>query len=559
MAELPTTFGKYFLTEKLATGGMAEIYLGKLTGPGGFEKQLVIKQILPRLSGQRQFVDLFVAEAKTLVGLTHGNIVPIYELGVIEDTYFLAMEYIDGPTLYRLTEVMARRDVLMEPAIAAFIIARILEGLDYAHRKGEGVIHRDLSPRNVMLSRDGEVKLVDFGIAVTLGTNEDGERAAEGAPTGSFPYMSPEQVRRERLTPQSDLFSVGVLFWEMLVGQRLFARPDAEATLAAVTGAKVERPSDVRAEVPVRLDDIVMRALARDPAERWTTAGEMLAQIQRYLYALDETPGPREIAQLVGRYCPPETRRLPTHSEAHDEPSPDDPAPGGPRTAVIPRDAEVKGKRPRARTETFATNVQLEKIFDTTKPPVLATKLDVTQPVPRGRSSTLLVAAAIGTLAFGVVAIVMVLRGGDRITTSPDAAPDGPTARDASGSVDAAMPTDAVATLDAPAPDAAVIIDAPAIDVPRPKPDAALTKPRPDAAEATPEGTATLRIGADPWGEILVDGKPRGRTPAVIAIPAGKHTVEVVYGGEDPPRTKTFNVDLTDGQTRELQADFSGP
>jgi serine/threonine-protein kinase len=559
---VPTTFGKYFLTEHLATGGMAEIYRGKLLGPGGFEKQLVIKQILPRLSGQRQFVDLFVAEAKTLVGLAHGNIVPIYELGVIEDTYFLAMEYIDGPTLYRLTELMARRDVLMEPAIAALIIARILEGLDYAHRKGEGVIHRDLSPRNVMLSRDGEVKLVDFGIAVTLGTNEDGERAADGAPTGSFPYMSPEQVRRERLTPQSDLFSVGVLFWEMLVGQRLFARADAEATLAAVTGAKVERPSDVRAEVPVRLDDIVMRALARDPAERWTSAGEMLAQIQRYLYALDETPGPRDVAQLVGRYCPPETRRLPTHSEVHDEPGPDEPAPGGPRTAVIPRDAEAAGKRPRARTETFATNVQLEKIFDPTKPPTLETKVQA-EPPPEApaRRPTLLVAAAIGTLAFGVVAVVMVMRGGDRITTPPDAEPDALVAiavADAPG-LDAPIVLDASDARDAPAADAVVIIDAPDIEVPRPRPDAASAKPRPDAAEATPTGTATLRIGADPWGEILVDGKPRGRTPAVIAIPAGKHTVEVVYGGEDPPKTKTFHVDLTDGQTRELQADFTGP
>ena len=166
-------FGKYTLVAKLATGGMAEIYLAKLVGPGGFEKQLVIKQIHPRLSGQRHFVDLFVAEAKILVTLAHGNVVPVYELGVIDDTYFIAMEYIDGPTLYRLTERMAERDARMEPNVAAWITARILEGLDYAHRKGDGVIHRDLSPRNVMLSRDGEVKLVDFGIAVPLGDAGD--------------------------------------------------------------------------------------------------------------------------------------------------------------------------------------------------------------------------------------------------------------------------------------------------------------------------------------------------------------------------------------------------
>src|SRR5262249_4601652 len=140
MTELPTTFGKYFLTEKLATGGMAEIYLAKLLGPGGFEKQLVIKQIHPKLSDQRHFVDLFVTEAKTLVTLAHGNIVPVYELGVVGSTYFIAMDYIDGPTLYRLTEVLSRKDVRMDPNVAAWIAARILDGLDYAHRKGDGVI-----------------------------------------------------------------------------------------------------------------------------------------------------------------------------------------------------------------------------------------------------------------------------------------------------------------------------------------------------------------------------------------------------------------------------------
>src|ERR1044071_8474625 len=233
MQELPATFGKYYLTEKLATGGTADIYLGKILGPGGFEKQLVIKQIHPRLSGQRQFVDLFVAEAKTLVTLAHGNIVPVYELGVIDDTYFIAMEYIDGPTLHRLTESLARQNAKMEPSVAVWITARILEGLDYAHRKGEGVIHRDLSPRNVMMSRDGEVKLVDFGIAVTLGAGAEDD-AGESAPTGSFPHMSPEQVRKEALTGQTDLFSVGVLLWEMLVGHRLFARSDPDATLRAV-------------------------------------------------------------------------------------------------------------------------------------------------------------------------------------------------------------------------------------------------------------------------------------------------------------------------------------
>ncbi|HEY5934885.1 MAG TPA: protein kinase [Kofleriaceae bacterium] len=588
MTELPTTFCKYFLTEKLATGGMAEIYLAKLVGPGGFEKPLVIKQIHPKLTGQRHFVDLFVAEAKTLVTLAHGNIVPVYELGVIDDRYFIAMEYIDGPTLYRFTETLARRDVRMEPAIAAWITARILEGLDYAHRKGEGVIHRDLSPRNVMLSRDGEVKLVDFGIAVTLGEADDGVEV-QSAPTGSFPYMSPEQVRREPLTGQTDLFSVGVLLWEMLVGKRLFARPDPEATLAAVTGSDIPMPSSQRDDIPPKLDEVAMRALERDQTGRWRSAGEMLDALQRYLYALEDTPGPRDLAALVARYCPPESRRLPTHSD----PAPPDTSPSpppGPHTAVIER---PKGKQ-RARTETFATNIDLRHMLERATPlfpipaiddaPDSATDADppaadqspqtkvsaprivvdaqpqaTPTPIP-GRqppSRGLLVIAAIGTIAVGVIALVMFLKSRESML-GPDAAPkldrpfyfDEPDARGAA--------VDAPALGSNPATDGGVdaVIDAPvglADAGPRNRDGGAAT---PDAGPKI-AGIAKLKIGADPWGEIYIDGTARGRTPAVLEVPAGKHVVEIVYRGEDPPKKKSFTVDLAADETKPLQADFT--
>jgi len=616
--ELPATFGKYFLTEKLATGGMAEIYLAKIVGPGGFEKQLVIKQIHPRLSGQRHFVDLFVAEAKTLVTLAHGNIVPVYELGVIDDTYFIAMEYIDGPTLYRLTETLRRQGVAMEPAIAAWITARILEGLDYAHRKGEGVIHRDLSPRNVMLSRDGEVKLVDFGIAVTLGEAGD-DPAGQSAPTGSFPYMSPEQVRKEALTVQTDLFSVGVLCWEMLVGHRLFARPDPDATLRAVIDGDIARPSAEQPGVPARLDELVMRALERDMTARWASAADMLGALQRYLYGLDEPPGPRDIAALVARYCPPETRRLPTHHDpiadaelAFDstrprapagERRPDDAEPPrpGPSTAVIPRAGEPAGKRrTRARTETFATHVALEKIFEraATHDPdlpesVAATTTDAErddptplrqralpspdtgQPGPArpaplelpGRlppSAGLLWLAGLGAVGLAAASVYVFFNGRAAVER-----PDAPR-RDAPGlALEPPAPDDA-ATL----PDAAAPIDAGAVvpDARPAQPDAATRAPhpdardpgsltsRPDAGSARPTGTATLTVGANPWGTVLLDGKPIGRTPIDhLTVPAGHHVVEVSFGGEDPPRTLRYPIDLADGESRDVLADFTRP
>jgi eukaryotic-like serine/threonine-protein kinase len=612
VTELPAAFGKYFLTELLATGGMAEIYLGKLVGPGGFEKPLVIKQIHPRLSGHRQFVDLFVAEAKTLVSLAHGNIVPVYELGVIDDTYFIAMEYIDGPTLYRFTEALARQDDRLPPAVAAWIAARVLEGLDYAHHKGEGVIHRDLSPRNVMLSRDGEVKLVDFGIAVTLGAPGEGGDG-QAAPAGSFPYMSPEQVRREPLTGQTDLFSVGVLMWEMLVGERLFARPDPDATLRAVTDAEIPRPSSVRPEVPPKLDDVVMRALARDRAGRWPTAREMLQELQRYLYGLDETPGPRDLAALVARYCPPETRRLPTHADppAGDPLATDAeraaPPVAGPRTAKIERVTPPgpPGTRRRARTETSGTHVVLKDMLERATPlvplpaitdepgaaPGAAPEPPQTTPAPRragapdgggaagaealalpvpGRTSpsrALLVLLALGTLALGAAAIVAFVRGRAR-HAGPDAVIALPGTADAAAAAppDAAAPAPSDATEAAPpaAGDAAPTARAPADAAPAvPATDAGLRPPRvePDAAppDARPAGDATLVIGANPWGDIYIDGVRKGRTPTTLVVPAGRRVVEVVFGGEDPPRTKRFSVELRAGQIEQLDADFTRP
>ncbi len=612
MPELPTTFGKYFLTEKLATGGMAEIYLAKIVGPGGFEKQLVIKQIHPKLSGQRHFVDLFVAEAKTLVTLAHGNIVPVYELGVVDDTYFIAMEYIDGPTLYRLTEMLARKDAVMDPSLAAWITARIVEGLDYAHRKGEGVIHRDLSPRNVMLSRDGEVKLVDFGIAVTLG--DAGEDETQSAPTGSFPYMSPEQVRKEQLTGQTDLFSVGVLAWEMLVGHRLFARNDPDATLAAVTEEDIPRASDARSDVPAKLDEIVMRALERDKTARWNSAGELLAALNKYLYALDDTPGPRDVAALVARYCPPELRRMPTHADPFEPEPGDEPAgvsetqltpppapPLGPRTAVIPRDgSQPRGKPRPLRQKSFATHVDMKDMLERATPMFGVEAIDdaaegsatnieppppttTPKPPPDGPDSTMrirtrapgdaaappsqagLVVLGIGGLGLAVAAVIVFFKMRDHGGLTPDAQPklDAPfyllpDATDLGAGDATPMTVDAEAG-DAPAAPHDAQPTAPRDGGGKPLLDAG-TDPRPDAKVA-PTGTGTIEIGADPWGDVIVDGTKRGRVPPgmTLSLPAGKHAVEVIYGGEDPPRTKSFTIDLKSGARETPFADFSKP
>jgi eukaryotic-like serine/threonine-protein kinase len=606
MTELPTTFGKYYLSEKLATGGMAEIYLGKLIGPGGFEKQLVIKQIHPALTGQRQFVDLFVAEAKTLVTLTHGNIVPVYELGVVDDTYFIAMEYVDGPTLYRLTEIMAGRGERMDPPIAAWIAARIAEGLDYAHRKGEGVVHRDLSPRNVMLSRDGEVKLVDFGIAIAHGDAADSHNSA---PAGSFPYMSPEQARREALTGQTDLFSLGVLLWEMLVGKRLFSRNDADATLDAVLHDDIPAPSTLRADVSAKLDEVVMRALARDRDARWPDAGELLAALNRYLYSLDATPGPREVAAIVGQFCPPEHRRLPTHADPWDPEPAEAPAdvPAGPRTAVIPREASAPQGRRAHRAKTFATHVELEHILvragtaseeesesdtsDEDEPaaeaggPVTVVEPTAERPPVKRETAAdralriappftasggppsrlLLILLGLGALVGAGIVVWTVMQGRDRILRS-----------DASAIVTSPPPVADTAMsppLDGPAAVAVDVIDAGVavtspIDAPRavvhaPHDAGAATiahAPIDASAAITPvttTATGVLVIGADPYAEILIDGKSYGSTPQRVTVTAGHHVVVLRYAPDgSPPREQKLPVEVAADSEKPLQATF---
>jgi len=561
MNELPTTFGKYFLTEKLAVGGMAEIYLAKLLGPSGFEKQLIIKQIHPELSGQPQFVDLFVHEAKTLVSLTHGNIVPIYELGVVEHRYFIAMEYIDGPTLSALCTAVSTAGTRIAPAVAAYVTGELLKGLDYAHRKGDGVIHRDLSPRNVMISREGEVKLVDFGIALPMDRQQT--IAQKGRPEGSYPYMSPEQVRSETLTPQSDIFSTGVLMWEMLTGRPLFVREDAEKTLHAVLEDPILAPSEVvpDAGISPELDDLCLRALARDPTERFASASELLHRLNRYLYSQETMVGPAVLSRLVARHCPPVVHRDPSADDDGSEPGDGTPPPGG-HTVPISR-----GKR-RAQTQSFATNVAFQTEVLSRATPLFPIQAltdedldaiaaggtgddetptddhppaanDHAAPVPPPRRGWI-AGALLLVVALAASGIYLARGGSGGAARTFDAAPP-----PADGAV--AM----VATADAAPPDAAPA-DA---GVPDAAPRA--VHHRPDAGP--PRAPGVLKVGANPWGHVYVDGKQIGRTPFQGPVPAGRHTVRVRFPVNGHEQEKRFHIDVRPGQTVDLGlVDFSG-
>ncbi|HLK99636.1 MAG TPA: serine/threonine-protein kinase, partial [Myxococcaceae bacterium] len=214
--------GKYQLIRKLATGGMAEVFLAKAAGPMGFEKTLVVKRILPHLAEDPAFVEMFLSEAKLAAQLNHPNIVQIFDFGEADDAYFLAMEFIDGPNLRVLLKRASQQGVALPPAVCARLIATACEGLAFAHDfadpgTGEllGLIHRDISPDNVLVSRQGAVKVVDFGIAKAAGQSH---KTRSGVIKGKLSYMPPEQLRAKQLDRRADVYALGVVLYELLTG-----------------------------------------------------------------------------------------------------------------------------------------------------------------------------------------------------------------------------------------------------------------------------------------------------------------------------------------------------
>ena len=276
----PLPFGKYLLLERISVGGMAEVFKAKSFGVNGFAKIIAIKKILPQLAEDAHFVDMFVNEAKMAVQLTHANICQIYDLGRENGDHFIAMEYIGGKDLLSLHNHFRRTKTRMPVALIAHIGAKIAEALDYAHRKrgvdGEplGIVHRDISPQNVIISFEGSVKVIDFGIAKARSRNQEDTQA--GVLKGKFGYMSPEQIDGARdIDHRSDIFAIGTVVHELLTGRRLFLGESDFATLEQVRGAKVELPSVSNPDVPPELDAILMHALARRPDDRYPWAGQM--------------------------------------------------------------------------------------------------------------------------------------------------------------------------------------------------------------------------------------------------------------------------------------------
>lgn len=272
--------------QKIGHGGMATVHRAFLHGEGGFKREVVVKRILPELASDKSFLKMFIEEAKLSALLEHPNIVHVYDFGTMDDSYYLAMEYVEGVTLHALRKHYHRQSPF-PPEAAAFIVYKVCLGLEYTHnlsREGRplGLVHRDISPSNIMVSAHGEVKLLDFGIAKAVEAIED-EVTRTGTLRGKWSYMSPEQVLGKQATARSDIFSLGVVLWELLTGRRLFKDKSDFLTLSNVAQAKVTPVTSVRSDLPKIFDKICNRALAKKAENRYTSAEEMAEHLENVL------------------------------------------------------------------------------------------------------------------------------------------------------------------------------------------------------------------------------------------------------------------------------------
>jgi eukaryotic-like serine/threonine-protein kinase len=584
----PQVFGKYVLERELASGGMAVVYLATLRGAGGFEKRLVVKQIRAELASDEAFVERFVAEAKTTVGLSHPNIVPVYELGVEQGVYFIAMELAQGLTLSELL----KREGPLSPEEGAYLGVEICRALDYAHRKA-GIVHRDVTPRNVLIDEEGAVRLIDFGIAAPVSVEGSARERVYGSPG----HMPIEQLRGGRLTPATDVFAVGALLVEAWTAAPPFRRAtkvESDAALGVRPPPLSEHDERLRP-----LDELVARAVAFDAAARPETAEELARPLREFLRSADLGDIARRLGERVRR-----ARRQSAAFLEREHPGAGTPAtPPMPRSAMgsVPPAPVTPSTRPMSQpvTETFATR---DEVVEWTRAPSVPPPPGDDQArggaregsaAPRegaepSRSVDALRRAARVRVVLGLAAVVglaALVRFRARETPAPDASPrrDTPAAipsegarsgaeapgASSSGSVPVAPAASAAASsgLAVSAADGAGrAVDAPsalpssplvAARAKAPEPRSAPTPgPEPSTEQPSKGGLAVLAITSDLPAKVAIDGASVGSTPVHgVRKPPGRHVLTVV--SVELGERLTATIDAAAGQSVSVHAEFT--
>lgn len=334
-----TQFGQYILQEHIATGGMAEVYKARMMGMEGFQKTVAIKRILPHLTDNDEFVTMFIDEAKLAAQLNHNNIIHIYDLGKIDRSHYIAMEYIEGRDLRSILQTLRERKEPIPIPLALYITTLLASALDYAHKKRDfenrelGLVHRDVSPQNVLISNAGDIKLCDFGIAKAA---SKASHTRAGALKGKLQYMSPEQAWGKDIDLRSDIFSLGLVCYEMLTGDKLFAGDSELSILEQVRNPSVRPPSQVNPDIPSEVERVVLKALEADRNQRYQSAREMQSDLESIMRQEGWTADSTAIARMLQELADgaPLSGRPESRTASTTEPEPEAATPD--RPPVVP-------------------------------------------------------------------------------------------------------------------------------------------------------------------------------------------------------------------------------
>jgi serine/threonine protein kinase len=298
----PAVFGRYLLLDRIASGGMAEVWRAKIFGADDFQRIIAIKKILPHVCEDQEFVQMFKDEAKITVQLQHANIGQVHELGKEGDTLFIAMEYISGKDGKTIWSYQRQRNAPLPIPLSCMIVQKMCEGLDYAHRKRDNfgtdlrIVHRDVSPQNVLISWEGEIKVIDFGIAKAAGK---ASKTQAGILKGKFGYMAPEQVRGLPIDQRADVFALGVCLYEFVTGERAFLADSDFSLLEMVRNVELKPPTLINAQVPPEVEGIIYKALAKEADDRYPWASDMAEDLQRYLLMQGKSPSRNDLSNYL--------------------------------------------------------------------------------------------------------------------------------------------------------------------------------------------------------------------------------------------------------------------
>ncbi len=503
------TFGKYRLLEPLASGGMADVFRAEVSGAEGVTKEVALKLVRGEHDQRSEFVRMFVEEARLASRLTHANVVQVFEFDQVEGRYYIAMELVRGRHLGHVADRCRERGLRFGVARAVHVGAEVARALAYAHRLAGadgcslGLVHRDVSPHNVLVSFEGEVKLADFGIARAMSRVG---LTRPGTIKGKLAYMAPEQARGEPVDARADVFSLGVVLWELCAGRRLFARESEAATLAAVLSSeRLSPPSAWNEEVPAEIDAAVLSALERDPSRRTASAQLLATALSGLLLRVARSPEEIDLRAFMHRLWP--EAAVPAAPVAHEP------------TRVRPRPASLH--------------------------PASGETATRTAPRPGGRLARAAALGAFLLLAAGTAATLALSR-------RPHAAARGVPSADAAPF---AAPAPALAVVPPPSIDPAAL-EPPGAQGKSPSvPGAGDGRAIGASAEASPRavsrpacspqllrvppppresGQGLVVVTANPWATVSVDGVVAGDTPCGLRLPAGRHRLRASHASRPP-------------------------